>query len=252
MSFLTLLIISFALPLQWKKPVAAFVPPTQVSAAATLTFRQSTTVPTRLASASQSQPPQENSDTDAHDGDGSLSSAIEPHVAFPVISKIAGTEWTGSCRYVNGQLTPNADLELSGGVRYDINGTSITLSSYLTFPNGRTRSVVMRGTRAVPPPKHEVITLEPEGGGPIAMKLSEVRPDTILIDEVERDGGRTVMTSSVSIVLGAAGVELVGVSHEVGDGSGGGAIEGHQIWRMKALPTAVSFDEFDYRNATGW
>lgn len=181
-------------------------------------------------------------------------SDIEPHLAFPVISKIAGMEWTGDCRYINKELTPMTNLKLSGGVKYDINnGTTLTLSSFLTFPNGQTREVVMQGTRGVLPPMHEVMILKPsegEEGGPIDMHLSEIYPDTILINEVMRDSGKIIMTSSINIVQGPSGLELVGVSHEVGDG-GEEVIEGHQIWRMKSSST-IEFNDFDYRSATGW
>ena len=182
-------------------------------------------------------------------------SDIEPHLAFPVISKIAGMEWTGDCRYINKELTPMTNLKLSGGVKYDINnGTTLTLSSFLTFPNGQTREVVMQGTREVlPPNKHEVMILKPsagEEGGPIDMHLSEICPDTILINEVMRDSGKIIMTSSINIVQGPSGLELVGVSHEVGDG-GEGVIEGHQIWRMKSSST-IEFNDFNFRSATGW
>ena len=57
--------------------------------------------------------------------------------------------WTGTCRYVGADLVPLSKLKLTGGVRYDINGTSVTLSSFLTFPNGNTREVQMRGEKEV-------------------------------------------------------------------------------------------------------
>mmetsp|Transcript_26954 Transcript_26954/g.45926 ORF Transcript_26954/g.45926 Transcript_26954/m.45926 type:complete len:242 (-) Transcript_26954:248-973(-) len=190
-------------------------------------------------------------------------STIEPKRLYPVISQIGGMEFTGSCRYINAELTPLTSLKLSGGAKYEIEGTTVTLSSYLTFPNGQTRNVIMKGSRNNLPernaPEHEVITLEPiDEGGPILMKLSEVYPDTILINEVEKATGKIVMTSSINIVRGVSGsLELVGVSHEVGDDNDN-AIEGHQIWRMTASSSSttasdtISFDEFDFRSATSW
>lgn len=203
-----------------------------------------------------------NSYADKDDKELGDSTSLEPHLVFPVISKIAGMEMTGTCRYINTHLTPLANLQLTGGVKYDINGTSLTLSSYLTFPNGQTRNVIMKGTRSLYalPPKHEVMTLTPiDDEGPIIMKLSEVYPDTILINEIEKSSGNIVMTSSVSIVKGMKGLELVGISHEVGDVTakdkeeGVDVIEGHQVWRMTpSSSSAVALDEFDYRSATSW
>lgn len=175
---------------------------------------------------------------------------IDPQKAFPVISKIAGIEWTGSCRYVNAQLIPLENLKLSGGVKYDIQGTELTLNSFLTFPNGKTRQVVMKGSKDVSSTNNQtqVITMNPvEEDGPIVMKVSEIYPDTILINEVEKESGETVMTTSLNIVQAAKGMELVGVSHEVGKGKD--VIEGHQIWRMTG--GIIEFNDFDYRDATG-
>lgn len=175
---------------------------------------------------------------------------IDPQKAFPVISKIAGIEWTGSCRYVNAQLIPLENIKLSGGVKYDIQGTELTLNSFLTFPNGKTRQVVMKGSKDISSTNNQtqVITMNPvEEDGPIVMKVSEIYPDTILINEVEKESGETVMTTSLNIVQAAKGMELVGVSHEVGKGKD--VIEGHQIWRMTG--GIIEFNDFDYRDATG-
>lgn len=113
------------------------------------------------------------------------------------------------------------------------------------------------GERSTFPPEHEVITLEPiDEEGPIIMKLSEVYPDTILINEEERATGKTIMTSSVSIVQGRNGMELAGVSHEVGDEMKN-VIEGHQIWRMTVSSSSSpvikynDFDEVGFRDTTG-
>jgi len=161
------------------------------------------------------------------------SATISPPSAstlYPVISKIAGKEWTGSCRYVNANLEHATKLKLVGGVKYEISdGNKLTLSSFLTFPNGQTRQVVMEGERTGE--DSGAMTLNPVEDGPIIMKLSEVAPDTILINEVEKESGKIIMTSSISVVQTMRGTELVGASHEVGE-VGKDAIEGHQLWRM--------------------
>mmetsp|Transcript_30697 Transcript_30697/g.48124 ORF Transcript_30697/g.48124 Transcript_30697/m.48124 type:complete len:246 (+) Transcript_30697:59-796(+) len=168
-----------------------------------------------------------NDEADFQKGTISPSSAAS---LYPVISKIAGKEWTGSCRYINAKLVHATNLKLHGGVKYEINtDNQLTLSSFLTFPNGQTRQVVMQGERTH---GEEAMTLNPvENDGPIIMKLSEIAPDTILINEVEKESGKIIMTSSITVVQTMRGTELVGVSHEVGDG-GKDAIEGHQLWRM--------------------
>ena len=171
-----------------------------------------------------------------------------PSTLYPVISKIAGKEWTGSCRYINASLQHATNLKLYGGVKYDIttNNNTLTLSSFLTFPNGKTRQVVMQGSRD----KRDgtAMMLNPvEDNGPIVMQLSEIVPDTILINEVEKESGKIIMTSSITIVQTQRGTELVGVSHEVGD-AGKDAIEGHQLWRMmdRSLQKEISLSrEFE-------
>jgi hypothetical protein len=191
---------------------------------------------------------------------------------FPVLRRIAGIEWTGPCRYVGADLKFVNDLKLFGGLRYEISRSGdtsstaasednvqhdvCTLSSFLTFPNGKTREVVMTGNML----QHDddgdgILRLDAAqaNGGPIYMILTELAPDTILINEVDSASGKIVMTSSLSLVTtgGVSGrvVELVQVSHEVGDNDGGGAsniIEGHQVWRLKANTAAPSKDsDFD-------
>jgi len=173
---------------------------------------------------------------------------LQPYQVYPVISRIAGMNWTGTCRYVGADLVPLSKLKLTGGVRYDINGTSVTLSSFLTFPNGNTREVQMRGKKEAASSSPVMTLRSVEEGGPIRMHLTEVGSDTILINEVEEATGKIILTSSLSITQGASGMELVGVSHEVGEGKE--SIEGHQIWRLVGGP--VEFDDFDYRDGTGW
>ena len=67
---------------------------------------------------------------------------------YPVISRLAGKNYTGTCKYINEDLVHLSKLKLYGGLRWDINGREVTLSSYLTFPNGNTREVVMKGCRS--------------------------------------------------------------------------------------------------------
>mmetsp|Transcript_20219 Transcript_20219/g.32798 ORF Transcript_20219/g.32798 Transcript_20219/m.32798 type:complete len:268 (-) Transcript_20219:369-1172(-) len=165
---------------------------------------------------------------------------------YPVISRIAFKNWTGTCKYVGADLIHLSKLKLTGGVRYDIEGRNITLSSYLAFPDGNTREVVMTGGRES---GSDVITLRSieGGGGPIRMLLTEVGSDTLLVNEVEVATGKTILSSSTSITQGVDGEEeLVQVSHEVGVNAGG--IEGHQIWRLTkskyvAPPPVVDADD---------
>ena len=172
---------------------------------------------------------------------------IQTNQVYPVLSRIAQINWTGSCRYVGADLVPLSKLKLTGGVRYDINGTSVTLSSFLTFPDGNTREVMMRGTRNSESSSPVITLRSVEEGGPISMHLTEVGTDTVLINEVEEATGKTILTASLSITQGSKGVELVQVSHEIGEGKQ--SIEGHQVWRLTKGP--VEFNDFDFREATG-
>lgn len=165
---------------------------------------------------------------------------------FPVLSRIAGVEWTGTCRYVNAELVHAEKLKLVGGLRYDMDvmeDTSVVqlkLSSFLTFPNGQRREVVMTNKDDSNDNKAtKTIRLDSaaEEGGPIYMLLTELAPDTVLINEIEKATGNIIMTSSLSVVTvynnGASETELVQVSHEVGDTKSASSIDGHQVWRLK-------------------
>jgi hypothetical protein len=180
---------------------------------------------------------------------------------FPVLRRISGIEWTGPCRYVGADLEFVKDLKLFGGIRYDVADDVCTLSSFLTFPNDKTREVVMTGTIPQPGASSSSTTLRlnaVDGNGPIYMVLTELAPDTILINEVDSASGNIVLTASISLVTtmvaGRVVNELVQVSHEVGDtnnsGGDGGSknkniIEGHQVWRLKANTGAPNKDS-DY------
>mmetsp|Transcript_30554 Transcript_30554/g.29460 ORF Transcript_30554/g.29460 Transcript_30554/m.29460 type:complete len:247 (-) Transcript_30554:230-970(-) len=183
--------------------------------------------------------------------DEQLEQQVQPFELYPALSRISGIDWTGSCLYVGADLVHLSKLKLTGGVRYDIiNGTTIALSSFLTFPNGNKREVKMQGSREN---LSSVITLrsfEEDEEGPIYMEITELGTDTILINEVVKATGNTVMTASLSIVQGSDGAtELVQVSHEVGSDSDNKdkkkrtVIEGHQVWRLTG--GTVEFDDFD-------
>jgi hypothetical protein len=174
---------------------------------------------------------------------------------FPVIHRIAGAEWSGECRYVNADLVHASQLKLVGGVQYDTDEAQVTLSSFLTFPNGNIREMVMQGTKTASSPTVR-LTSTAEEGGPIYMNLTELAPDTILINEVEAVSGKIIMTSSLSLVEGKNGLELTQVSHEVGDNSGNEssttqAIDGHQVWRLTKTKIPIHNDDFDFRGTTG-
>mmetsp|Transcript_31696 Transcript_31696/g.48249 ORF Transcript_31696/g.48249 Transcript_31696/m.48249 type:complete len:147 (+) Transcript_31696:50-490(+) len=145
-----------------------------------------------------------------------------------------------------------SELKLTGGLRYDTNGTSVTLSSFLTFPNGKTREVMMTGTRNLKESCSLTLRSIAEGGGPIRMQLTELGTDTLLINEIEESTGKIILTASLSVSSSSSsnGMELIQISHEVGDESGKQSIEGHQVWRLKGSP--VEFNDFDFREATGW
>ncbi len=153
------------------------------------------------------------------------------------------------CRYVGADLIHLSELKLTGGLRYDINATRVTLSSFLTFPNGKAREVMMVGSRN-PEESSPILTLRSvEEGGPIRMQLTEIGIDTVLINEIEEATGKIILTASLSITQNSSGMELVQISHEVGEGAQS-SIEGHQVWRLKG--GAVEFNDFDFRDATGW
>ena len=72
------------------------------------------------------------------------------------------------------------------------------------------------------------------------MILSELPPDTILIQELEKATGNIVLTASLSLVRGTATAdnttELVQIAHELGEN---GALEGHQVWRLQLAAPAI-------------
>ena len=157
-----------------------------------------------------------------------LSSSPGDDDLFPVLRKIQGVDWVGKCRYVDSDLQPAADLVLRGGSRFDIDGKDCTFTSFLAFPDGRSRHVIMKGRRGSPDrPSMRLESTDEEG--PIYMVLTELSPDTVLLNEVDKQSRKIVMTASISLV--ASGQELVQVSHELGDDKT--PVEGHQVWRLK-------------------
>eukprot|EP00579_Thalassiosira_antarctica_P000128 CAMPEP_0201868910 /NCGR_PEP_ID=MMETSP0902-20130614/2616_1 /ASSEMBLY_ACC=CAM_ASM_000551 /TAXON_ID=420261 /ORGANISM="Thalassiosira antarctica, Strain CCMP982" /LENGTH=249 /DNA_ID=CAMNT_0048394315 /DNA_START=23 /DNA_END=772 /DNA_ORIENTATION=+ len=163
---------------------------------------------------------------------GAPTSTTAATTIFPVIRRISGIDWEGDCRYIDADLKPVADLKLTGGLRYDVDtvDAACTLSSFLTFPNGQARRVVMAGFQTPGSPTMRLDAVDEEGG-PIYMTVAEMYPDTVLVNEVEAMSGKVVMTTSLSIVDGGKG--LVMVSHEVGSGGPTTQIDGHQIWRLR-------------------
>jgi hypothetical protein len=215
--------------------IHAFVPSPLSNSRSFVASSSSVSPVLKSSSQSQQQPTDNNT--------SSSSSATN----FPVLNRIAGVEWNGVCRYVNSDLKAITNLKLVGGLRYDLDGTICTLSSFLTFPNGNTREVVMRGNRRNTEPFTPMrLDSTAEDGGPIYMILTELGPDTVLINEVEKGSGKIIMTSSLSIVN--EGKELVQISHEVGEADKI-AIEGHQVWRLKQVP--IEYDDFAARDTTG-
>ncbi len=192
------------------------------------------------------------------DGDRPISEigrdVTKPRHVYPVVSRIANIEWTGRCRYSGADLSP-INIKLVGGVRYDIVAPNeddenqqhfVKLSSFLTFPNGKTREVVMQGRKDG---TNSLKLTSIEDDGPIFMLLTEIAPDTILINEIEKNSGRTILTASLSIVEKDNGeMELIQISHEVGDNDVS-PIEGHQIWRLYKN-RAIEFDDFSVQDTT--
>ena len=86
--------------------------------------------------------------------DSLSSSKSDLLLLFPVLSKIAGIQWEGTCRYVNSDLIPQKFLKLHGGIQFSIDTNTegvnssialqLQLQSYIVFPNGKRRDIQMR------------------------------------------------------------------------------------------------------------
>ena len=92
--------------------------------------------------------------------------------------------------------------------------------------------------------------------GPVFMVVTEMSPDTIMINEVEKVSGMIIMTSSLSVVYNDAGdrvKELIQVSHEVSSSPNNknkatNTIEGHQVWRFyPAVGEGLDFLNKDFQ-----
>ena len=122
---------------------------------------------------------------------------------------------------------------------------------------------IYRGTRArieypsmrldSPKSKNEDGT---SSSGPVFMVVTEMSPDTIMINEVEKVSGMIIMTSSLSVVYNDAGdrvKELIQVSHEVSSSPNNknkatNTIEGHQVWRFyPAVGEGLDFLNKDFQ-----
>eukprot|EP00532_Pseudo-nitzschia_australis_P007716 CAMPEP_0168166464 /NCGR_PEP_ID=MMETSP0139_2-20121125/2041_1 /TAXON_ID=44445 /ORGANISM="Pseudo-nitzschia australis, Strain 10249 10 AB" /LENGTH=233 /DNA_ID=CAMNT_0008083663 /DNA_START=40 /DNA_END=741 /DNA_ORIENTATION=+ len=76
---------------------------------------------------------------------------------FPVLKRIAGVNWAGSCRFINEDLMPTS-LRLRGGIRFDLpdydeddvdedDDNTVKMNSFIVFPNGKSRQIEMRYVR---------------------------------------------------------------------------------------------------------
>jgi len=157
-----------------------------------------------------------------------LRMSIREETAFPVISRIAGGVWEGEMRYAGAELQA-APFVLSGSTSCVIEGACCTMESSVTFPNGKTRTVTMRGEQTGE--RGSSFRLDPlDEAGPIYMRLAELAPDTVLLQEYNKTDERVVLTASISIVQG--GNELIQIAHEMADKLGA-PVKGYQIWRMQ-------------------
>eukprot|EP00548_Thalassiothrix_antarctica_P006404 CAMPEP_0194148982 /NCGR_PEP_ID=MMETSP0152-20130528/35754_1 /TAXON_ID=1049557 /ORGANISM="Thalassiothrix antarctica, Strain L6-D1" /LENGTH=109 /DNA_ID=CAMNT_0038850893 /DNA_START=319 /DNA_END=648 /DNA_ORIENTATION=+ len=78
------------------------------------------------------------------------------------------------------------------------------------------------------PPSFRLDPISEEG--PSYMILTELPPDKVLINEIDKATGKIVMSSSILVING--GKELIQVSHESGNAKGKW-IEGHQVWHLR-------------------
>ena len=152
---------------------------------------------------------------------------VQDEKVFPVLSQIAGGVWEGEMRYAGASLEA-APFVLRGTTNCLLEDSICVLESAVTFPNGKTRTVTMRGQKTGGPGSN--FRLDPvDAKGPIYMRMVELAPDTVLLQEFNKTDDRVVLTGSISVVSG--GEELVQIAHETADEAGLPA-KGYQIWRM--------------------
>ena len=70
---------------------------------------------------------------------------IDTTTLFPMMQKKKGIDWIGNCRYISGANFSPVNFALRGGSRNEIDGDSMCLTSCLSFPNGKTRKVNIKG-----------------------------------------------------------------------------------------------------------
>jgi len=154
---------------------------------------------------------------------------------FPVLNQIDGVNWQGSCEVVGPDMREQQQqrrAQLFGGMRYDLHGNgTCTMTSVLTSQDGRTHQIKLQGTRVGKSIKRS-IRLDPiSEDSPYYTVLTEVPPDTILLNEVDKATNKVIFTASVSI---ANPDELIQVSHDID--ARGMKEEDHKIWRLKRVP----------------
>ena len=145
---------------------------------------------------------------------------------FPVLSKVEGTGWQGTFRFINGDLERQLNFEATGKMWYDLNRNgTVVLTIVSSLTDGSSRYVQMRGDR--PPGPTGQIRLDPvDPKGANYMVITELPPDTVLLSEIDRVTNKLVSTASLSVYKD----ELIQISHEIGNST---RMDGHQIARLK-------------------
>lgn len=130
-----------------------------------------------------------------------------------------------------------APFVLSGTTEITLDGDACKLVSSVVLPNGAERVVEMKGSLRESPARLE-------GDGPIALLLSEVSAArTLLVREVNRTSGASVLTSSLVMVREDETPQLLQTAHELSQEPGGG-VTGVQMWKMVPMPSLPA-DEND-------
>ena len=152
-SFLSLLLLLLVLAPQAKVTHAFTISTSTSIRSSTTSSRAATAIvitsTTKLNNAADDDASESSSDSSSSSASTSATSSMTMldswTYLFPVLSKINGVNWVGTCRYVNDELIPQKELKLMGGLRFDFLGKNgVELNSYLTFPNGNRRDIEMR------------------------------------------------------------------------------------------------------------